>query len=626
MQQSLPCVSLNAVGDSIAEAATAGVPRQSESRNTFTLVCPRPHVLGITLAVFTLAVFFSVVRNGFVDWDDGNQIYNNPHLGLGWENLKWMFTNYEHVHRYLPIGWLSYSVDRALFGGGPLSYHAGNLLLHALNSVLVFVLLRKLIRLAAQRQPVVNSRLIKVSDPAAALGALWWAVNPLRVEVVGWASARIYCVAIAFMLTSLLAYLRAASEPMDTRAVRHRWLFLAVICYVFSLFTYPLALAASAVFLTLDVYPLRRIQFGAGRWFARETSRVIVEKFLFMAPGVLILVLTLWTRTGNQNLGAIVDANEPSIAARIMQSLYVWAYYIWKPWAPFHLAPEYSTLLEFDPWSWPFLVSAALVIALTIWFWRLRRKHPVLLAAWICHLALLVPMLGMESFRHYHTTDRYSYLQGICWAVVIAAVFCWFAMQSRRAMVIAVGLLLWTAFCAALIPDQIAIWKDSLSLHGRIVESLGRNPDRSSGSRALRDWARHEAFLGELQVDRKDFASAEASFRHAIATDPALPDPSLSLGRLLAAQGRWPEAVACLEDLLHRQPQQAPARALLGIVLGQAGKLQESARELEQALQLEPADASLHHNYAVTMERLGDRDAAATHYARARELQTGLQR
>ncbi len=585
-------------------------------------------LLAAGLALLAMAVFFPVVKNGFVAWDDGHNIYENPHLGVGWDNLKWMFTNYDYAHRYLPLGWLSYSVDRALFGGGPLSYHVGNLLFHALDTVLVFMLLRWLLALSIQRKA--GRSLVQGTTPfapgsavefAAALGAMWWAVNPLRVEAIAWASGRLYGVAIAFMLLSLLCYLRAAEKQGNGR---NRWLPLAVLFYALSLFTYPIALGGLVVFLALDVYPLRRLPLNPFGWFASDTRRIVAEKLLFLVPGALMFAITLWTRSTNTTLGAVFDTSHASIVERAMQAFYVWSYYVWKPWAPFHLAPEYSTLLDFNPWSLPFLISAALVLGLTVWFWTQRKARPALLLIWVCHLALLVPVLGMESFRHYHTTDRYSYLQGLCWSVVLAGAALWTAQRPRWRATFAFALIGWVGFCAVLIPSQIEIWKDSVSLHSRIVASLGRNPDRKSGSRALRDWARHETFLGQLQMEKKDSAAAETSLRHAIEIDPSLPAPSVSLGQLLASQGRTAEAVTCLETVLQKHPDEVRGRIMLAVILGQDGNLTESARRFEEVLRLAPDDAGAHHNFAVTLERLGNTNAAATHYARASELRAPI--
>src|SRR5580765_5038363 len=97
-------------------------------------------LLRLLLVGAVVAVFWPALQAGFVDWDDEVNIVNNPHLGFSWENIRWMFTDTSYVRRYLPLGWLSYTVDRIFFGGSPTSYHAGNLLLHAANTLLLYAI------------------------------------------------------------------------------------------------------------------------------------------------------------------------------------------------------------------------------------------------------------------------------------------------------------------------------------------------------------------------------------------------------------------------------------------------------------------------------------------------------
>src|SRR3954464_14007791 len=92
-------------------------------------------------------IFWPALRAGFVNWDDGLNIVDNPHLGFSWEKLKWMFTDTDYTRRYYPLGVASYSVDWQFFAGSPFSYHLGNLLLHALNTLLVFGIIQRVLRL-----------------------------------------------------------------------------------------------------------------------------------------------------------------------------------------------------------------------------------------------------------------------------------------------------------------------------------------------------------------------------------------------------------------------------------------------------------------------------------------------
>src|SRR5947207_11579129 len=191
-------------------------------------------LLRLLLVAAVLAVFWPVCRAGFGSWDYPINIVNNPHLGLGWENLKWMLTDTSYVRRYLPLGWLSYTFDRVLFGGSAASYHIGNLLLHTVNTLLLYAILKEILRHLAKTTDFESA----APSVAAAAGALWWAVNPLRAEPVAWASSRIYCVSAVFFFLALWAYLRQDNPSLGGK----RWLRMvsvAIFCFGLSLFTYP---------------------------------------------------------------------------------------------------------------------------------------------------------------------------------------------------------------------------------------------------------------------------------------------------------------------------------------------------------------------------------------------------
>src|SRR3954454_2161763 len=103
-----------------------------------------PSTRWTALLVFclTLATFSGASRAEFVEWDDDINIYNNPHLeGLTSENVTWMLTDSNYVRRYIPLGWLGWGIERAIFGLSPVSHHVGNVLLHGIKAVLVFFLI-----------------------------------------------------------------------------------------------------------------------------------------------------------------------------------------------------------------------------------------------------------------------------------------------------------------------------------------------------------------------------------------------------------------------------------------------------------------------------------------------------
>src|SRR5947207_1716392 len=245
----------------------------------------------LALIAITLAVFAGVCGHEFVHFDDNVTIYNNPHIkGLTWENLQWMFTNVSYARRYMPIGWLSYAIDYQLFGLNPQAYHAVNLALHLLNVLLLFFLLKRLLLLA--RLPA-----LEAAHPApvwcAAIGALFWAVNPLRVENVAWASAQIYCVAFCFLVLWLLAWLRA-HDPATPERQKPVFYLLSVGACAASLLTYPLAIFAPVALFVLEVYPLRRIGPRLANWWGPGAWGMWRDKIPFLALAASVLALTFF--------------------------------------------------------------------------------------------------------------------------------------------------------------------------------------------------------------------------------------------------------------------------------------------------------------------------------------------
>src|SRR5213594_3953589 len=197
----------------------------------------------LLVALFTLAAFLPALQNQFVNWDDKDNFLDNPHYrGLGWTHLRWMWTT--HLGHYIPLTWMTLGLDYLIWGMNPTGYHLTNLLLHAANAVLVYRLIVALV-------PGVGAR-------AALVGALGFAIHPLRVESVAWATERRDVLSGLFYLATVLGYLRFAEAQREGRPWRG-WLAASVGCFLLSLLAKAWGITLPLVLLALDVYPLRRL-------------------------------------------------------------------------------------------------------------------------------------------------------------------------------------------------------------------------------------------------------------------------------------------------------------------------------------------------------------------------------
>src|SRR5213593_394685 len=155
------------------------------------------------IALVTFAAFLPVLQNQFVDWDDQRNFLDNHHYrGLGWTHLRWMWTT--HLGHYIPLTWMTLGLDYLLWGMKPFGYHLTNLLLHTANAVVFYFLARRLLELALPGPGARGQASLALSAGGA---ALLFAIHPLRVESVAWATERRDVLSGLFYLSAILVYL-----------------------------------------------------------------------------------------------------------------------------------------------------------------------------------------------------------------------------------------------------------------------------------------------------------------------------------------------------------------------------------------------------------------------------------
>ncbi|HVQ30991.1 MAG TPA: hypothetical protein VMV21_15475, partial [Vicinamibacteria bacterium] len=319
---------------------------------------------GLALLVVVAAVcltFWPVTGYAFLNWDDPAALAHNPDLD-GSGVIGWAFST-RHLSHYQPLSWLVWRSLRVAFGTSPEIHHSASVLGHALNAALVFLLGRRLFALAG----MAGSRL----RLGAGAAALLFALHPLRVEVVAWASAFPYVPALSFLLLSVLFHLWE-----DAPGGRRTSLALALVAYAASLLSRPLALGFPAVLLALDV--VRR----------RPLRRSLLEKIPFallaLAGGVLEWGARSFAPLDRVGLG-------PRLSAAVSAPFV----YLFRAVLPLGLSP--LDVLPLDPRvSWPRLVGGALLLTLGLLAaWRHRTRHPWLVLGGLAYLTLLAPALGL---------------------------------------------------------------------------------------------------------------------------------------------------------------------------------------------------------------------------------------
>ncbi|MEW6305432.1 MAG: tetratricopeptide repeat protein [Verrucomicrobiota bacterium] len=561
----------------------------------------REFFIMLLLFLGTALVFWPVVRADFVDWDDPVLISQNPHLrGLNAESLHWMFTDVAYVFRYQPLSWLTWFTVYEFGELNPRGYHLANLIVHGLNAALLFLLLRKLLLLGVRPAGSENTLLT-----CAALGALLWAVHPLRVEAVAWVSAYLHCQALFFVLLAALFYLAAQTTSERSR----KWACFAasVGSYGASLLSYPTGIGFPAVLVVLDLFPLQRWSFArADRW--RVAARIVLEKAAFFLPAVAILAFTLYRRqSGAEGWPTPVSLESFGVLERTMQGFYIWAYYLWKPFAPVDLSPYYVQLVEFNPMAAPFVVSALLVLGLGALLGARCKHWPALAAAFACHLVLLVPVLGLTEHPHF-PSDRYCYLGGIPLAVAATAALFWLARvhaEKFRFVVLATAVIAVALGVAS--NQQTRVWNNSVTLFEHMLTKLGESRFRADVYRRL----------GKHYHAQGDIPKALENYQRAVEVEPSYAEAQHLYGLALAEQGRHAEAATHFYAALANNPRHAAALSSLALSLAELRQFEDAIRIGEQARQLRPRDARTLNNLGLALFGAGRIDEARAQFEAA---------
>lgn len=513
--------------------AAAACPRPALLARACRLRLTRAAAFALAVAAAASVVFLPALAGGFLSWDDGMWVFDNPHFrGLDWSHLRWMVSS-RWFGMYMPLSWLSYAVDHALWGMDPFGYHLTNIVIHCASAAAVFFLALRLLG------PGTDGR---SGLPAAAFSALLFAVHPLRAESVAWISERRDVLSLFFYVLCVHLYLEAA--PQEHRGWRRFiWSFAA---FGLSLLSKGMAVTAPVVLLILDFYPLSRLRPAPGALFSPEGLRVLAEKAPFIAAAMVFAVLG-WT--GQQGVGSTMTFASYGIIQRLAQALYGATFYVEKTLLPLNLSPLY---LHPSPngFSFPYLAKGAVSIALTALFIGLRCRWPAGLAAWALYLAILSPVVGFFPFGPQITADRYSYVSCLPWAILAGA-----------------GLM-------------------------RLLDRGGR-----IRVRALTAAAALLLVLGGLTWQQtKVWHDSETLWRQALKVQEDHPVAHGNLGVALAQQGRLDEAVGHLRRSVELSPFDAMFRNNLGCTLARLGELEQAARQFREALRLRPSLAEARRN------------------------------
>ncbi|NDC54418.1 MAG: hypothetical protein EBZ74_09040, partial [Planctomycetia bacterium] len=342
------------------------------------------------LGAAVFAAYAATLGHDFVDLDDSAYVVENERVraGLRPAGVWWAFSGLR-CDNYQPLTLLSHMADCSMFGLDARGHHATSLLLHAVNTILLFLTLR----VATQR------------TGAACAAACLYGLHPLRVEAVAWVASRKDVLSGLLFLAALLAYTLFARRR-DGRAEGNPWLWYAaaVGLHGAALLAKPTAVTFPCVLVLYDIWPLGRMDGGAA---GRRWPDLLREKAPFFALSIVHAGLTL---AAQRNALASLEALPP--AHRAANAVVFLAWQAWASLCPVGLAPAYPYPREGYPAA-VVAASAAALAAVTALCVALRRTSPAALMGWLWFAGMLVPVLGLCQAGDQGVADRWTYLPGI---------------------------------------------------------------------------------------------------------------------------------------------------------------------------------------------------------------------
>jgi tetratricopeptide (TPR) repeat protein len=566
----------------------------SPSSNLFHSLAKRTPLSCLLLTAVVLMFYSPVTHNGFINYDDDGYITANPHVraGLTWATVKWAFTTYDQGNWH-PLTWVSHALDCAIFGLYPAGPHCTNVLLHAANAVLLFLLL------------------------LSATGFRWrslmvaalFALHPMNVESVVWAAERKNVLSMVFFLLALHAYVWYTRRPGLRR--------YAAVAFFFALalLSKPQVIALPFLLLLWDYWPLGRI--GApvvpgptaqgGNAPRLSSGWLVLEKLPLLLLSVASAVVTMKA----QNAGLAVQTfSRYSLLLRLETAVISYVRYLEKALWPSQLVALYPHPSKLYP-AWQ--VGAAVILLLLISALVVRQRDQRYLAVgWFWFLGSLVPMIGLVQVGFQAIADRYAYIPFIGLFLMIT----WLAADWAQARQISARWLAIPAVCCLLALGtltyrQVGYWHDTSSFWLRTLALTQDNYVAQNN-------------LGQFLLNQGRTEEAVAHFRSALAIRPDGLNANLNLGAYEDRRGNLPGAIERYEMVARHAADlgmRASAYSSLGFAYRGMGQSTKAKQCFETALQLEPNWARAMTGLGLIAQENSDMTEAIRQYSRAAAVQ-----
>jgi len=542
----------------------------------------------VLLVIACLAAYGRILGNDFVNYDDDRLITENNYVQTGFnaQSVKWAFTN-ASLEYWHPLTWLSVMLEWRLFGTNASFYHLVSLLLHIGAVLFLFLFLNK-----------ATKRLW----PSAFVAALF-ALHPLRVESVAWASEHKDVLSMFFGMATLYAY---ALYVEKSRLSKY---FLCLILFTLSIMSKPTLLTLPCVLLLLDYWPFERWQKIEDKVDApaKSRSQVIAHLLWEKAPFFLIsMILGIMLIGQLQANDSFLPLQRLSFSDRMMNAIVSYVSYLGKTLWPVDLACFYPYAHSFQLWQ--VIGAASVLVAISVAVIFLIKKTPFLAVGWFWYLGALFPVSGLMQAGNQAMADRYTYFPFIGIAIMAA----WGIPLLIKPEVIRKKILFPVAIAALAIMaifvwQQCGYWKNSINLFSHTLQ-------------ATKDNALAHENLAAALIDKGNNEEAIEHCNMAIRMNPVRAISYNDRGTAYVRLGQHQLAIEDFNKAISLDPNYFKAYNNRGLVYAMLGQYQPAIKDFTAAIGLKQDYFKAYNNRGFVYTRLGQYQPAVEDFNKAINL------
>ncbi len=524
-----------------------------------------PFYLG--LFVSCLLIYSPTYNYDFVNWDDFQNLVENPYvLEFNWNSVKKIFTQ-PVIANYNPLPIFTFSVEHHLFGLDPGVFHFNNVFLHALCSMAVFWLVKK----------------IGLSNNIAGLSALLFAFHPMRVESVAWITER------KDVLFALFFFLSAGLYLMYQDSKKKKWLLYAVslVCFVLSLLSKIQAVSLPLALLAIEY--LRHKEFKLS---------ILWDKIPFFIGSLATGILGLYLLDKGESL----DASETfSFFERLMLGGYSYLVYLYKLFIPYPMSPLYPYKADLD-WSiYAGCIASILIVLFLIWKRKDKNLHYLIFGMlfFTVNIMFLLQIVGAgQGFL----ADRFSYVPYLGLFICVAHYLEKYLLRKKSGQTLYYGvgtaIILLSIFG---VQRQLPVWKDGQSLWTHVLKFY---PTSTTAYNNRAQWNRN--------LGRNDLAIQD--YQRSISVNAKQHEVYIGRGKMYFDQGKVNEAIKDFNEGLRIEPESEELLVNRGVVFAAQNNLEAALKDFNKALEINPSFLNAYANRSLLYFRTGQNEKALKDY------------